>query len=118
MDYNALAASLINALKQSTNSQLGLLDVNRRNFGEDLMNRANARGTLYSSGNGAQRTRYDATQYLPKYVQTQAQDQQQELGINSQLVQTQQKIDSMNRAADELNKTDSNYYQQLLNYGK
>lgn len=114
MDYKALADALINALKQSTDAGLGLLDVQRRNTFEDINNRSAKRGTLYSTAGASQQSRYDATKYLPGRAQIQGQAQQQELSIKSNLIDTQQKIDALKRAASELNAIDDNYFNSLL----
>jgi len=114
MDYKALADALISALKQNTQAGLGLLDVQRRNTFEDVNNRSARRGTLYSTAGANQQSRYDATKYLPGKAQLQAQGQQQELTIKSNLIDTQQKIDALKRAAGELNAIDDNYFKSLL----
>lgn len=114
MDYKALADSLIQALRNSTQSSLNLIDNNRRNFTEDIRNRAAKRGTLYSSGSAAQETRYNATQYIPNRVKAESQQQSQEIAIKSDLIDTQNKITAMNKAAQELNGIDDNYFNSLL----
>jgi hypothetical protein len=114
MDYKALADALINALNQSTSAGLNLLDTQRRNTFEDINNRSAKRGTLYSTGGAAQQTRFDATKYLPARGQLQGNQQQQTLRIKGDLLDTQNKIEAMNRAAKELNSIDDNYFNSLL----
>lgn len=109
-----MAAALIKALRENTEAGLTLLDVNRRNFGEDVMNRAASRGTLYSTGGAAQQSRYDATEYMPRRSSIQLQQQGQEFNINNQLIETKNKIDAMKRATQELNKIDDKYFESLL----
>lgn len=114
MDYNALANALIDALKQSTSAGLAQLDMARRNTFEDMNNRSSKRGTLYSTGGGAQQSRYDGTTYLPNQAKLRSQEQTGILGIKSNLISTQQKIDAMNKAASQLNSIDDNYFNSLL----
>lgn len=102
-DVNKLAQQLINALRDSTSSQVDLLGLNRRNFFEDGMNRAASRGTLYSGGNQAQQTRYEGSTYLPAVTQARSQGLQQEIGIKSDVLETKRKIEAQKRAAKEIN---------------
>lgn len=114
LDYRAMANALIQALNGSTQAGLNKLDIDRRNFAEDINNRAAKRGTLYSTGGAAQRSRYDATQYLPGRSQLISNQQQQELRIRGDVAATAQKIDAINKAADELNGIDDAYFESLL----
>lgn len=114
MDYQALANQLIEALKNSTTAGLDQLRMSRRNTFEDLNNRAAKRGTLYSTGGAAQQSRFDATKYLPGQAQLLGTQQQNEIKIKSDLLDTQRKIEAMNKAASELNKQDDAFFQSLL----
>lgn len=109
-----MADALISALKSSTNAGMAQLDMSRRNFGEDINNRAAKRGTLYSTAGANQRSRYDATTYIPGQAQLLGNQQQQELKIRGDVAATQQKIESLNRAASELNGIDDAYFDSLL----
>lgn len=102
-DLNALAQSLINALKRSTESSINLLGVQRRNSFEDVMNRSAARGTLYSGAGGAQQSRYDGERYLPAVTQQREQLAQKTIGIQGDLLNTNRKIESLQRSANEIN---------------
>ncbi len=102
-DLNALAQSLIDALKRSTQSSIDLMGIQRRNFFEDGLNKAARRGTLYSGANAAQQTRYEGATYLPSVTQARSKSEQQQIGIKTDLLNTQRKIDAQNRAAAELN---------------
>lgn len=103
MDINAIAQQLINALRRSTESAVEFQGLQRRNFFEDTMNRGAARGTLYSTAGANQQSRYDATTYLPGVTDARQQQQQQEIKIKGDVLDTQRKIDSINRSAKELN---------------
>lgn len=114
MDYKALADALISALRDSTNSQLNLTDMNRRNYFEDINNRGAKRGTLFSTAGANQRSRYDAGTYLPARAGLQGSQQQKELNIKNDLLTTASKIEAMKKAAAELNAIDDNYFNSLL----
>jgi MFS superfamily sulfate permease-like transporter len=114
MDYRALADALISALNNSTQASITQLDMTRRNTFEDINNRGAKRGTLYSTAGANQQSRFDATKYLPAKAQVQANQQQQTIKIKSDLIETQQKIDAMNKAASQLNGIDDNYFNSLL----
>jgi hypothetical protein len=113
-DFNALANALLAALGQQTNAGISQMGVQRRNTFEDFNNRAAKRGTLYSTGGGAQRSRYDATTYVPGKAQLQGNQLQQEIKVKGDILTTQRKIDAMNKAATELNGIDDNYFKSLL----
>lgn len=114
MDYKQLANALIEALRESANSQLNVLDVNRRNHFEDINNRGAKRGTLFSTAGANQQSRYDARTYLPGRAEIRAGLQQKELGIKNDLLTVTSKIEAMKRAASELNAIDDNYFNSLL----
>lgn len=113
-DYNALAASLIQALKDSASAGLKQFDAARRNTFEDINNRGAKRGTLYSTAGANQQSRYDATTYIPGKTQLQGKEQTQEIQVKSDLLDTQRKIDALNKSAAQLNGIDDNYFNSLL----
>ena len=113
-NYQKLADALITALKSSTDSGLANIDIQRRNFGEDTMNRANARGTLYSTSPAYIKSREDAAKFLPASAKLREGYLVGKLGIKTNLLDTQQRIQSLNRAAKELGKMSNNYFDSLL----
>lgn len=100
---NQIAQQLINALREQTEANINLLGMQRRNRHEDILNRSASRGTLYSSGGGAQQVRFDAQSWLPAVTEARGRQQQQELNIRGDLLDVQRKIQSQKRAAAELN---------------
>lgn len=102
-DINQLAQQLITALRNSTEAGIELEGLKRRNTFEDQLNTGAARGTLYSTAGRNQQSRYDGSTYLPAVTQARGGLAQQEISIKSNLIDNQRKIDSMNRAAREIN---------------
>jgi hypothetical protein len=114
VNYDELAASLIKALKDSTQSGFKLLDSQRDNYFADLNNAAAAEGTLYSTSGADQRSRYNAAKYLPQQAKLRSNEQTQEFKITGNLLDTKNKIDAMNKAAKTLNGIDDSYFNSLL----
>lgn len=102
-DVNKLASELIKALTKSTDQAINLLGIQRRNSFEDMANRSNKQGTLYSGARGAQQSRFDGTSYIPAVAQARNQLTQQKITIKGDVLDTKRKIAAMNRAAKELN---------------
>lgn len=102
-DINQLAKQLITALKSSTESGIAFQGMQRRNFFEETQNRAAQKGTLYSTGPRGQQLKYEGETYLPAVTQAKQKQQQAEITIGSDLLETKRKIDALNRSAKELN---------------
>lgn len=102
-DYKKLADALIKALTQSTEASLTNLDIGRRNYFEDTMNKANSGGTLYSTTPSYIQSRYDASTYLPSKAAAREKLNTATISIKGNLLDTKRQIDSVNRAAKELN---------------
>lgn len=113
-NINQIATALIDALRQATSAGIGQMDMQRRNTFEDINNRGAKRGTLYSTAGANQQSRYNGTTYLPGVAKLQSGQQMQELSVRGNLLDTQNKIDAMNKAANELNGIDENYFNSLL----
>lgn len=103
MDFNAIAQQLIDAIKAQSTAGIAQLGQSRRNDFSTIMNRANAKGTLYSTDASQQKTKYDANTYLPKLATLQATPLNSELSIRTNLAETQAKIDAINKSASQLN---------------
>lgn len=109
MDYNAIAQQLIDAFQKSSEADLKGIEATKRNEFVKINNSNNARGSLYSTQGGQQRTQFISQKYLPAVAQAQQKPLLAKLDILGQTTDIARQIQSMNRAADELNKVVFDY---------
>lgn len=100
---NALAQQLIDAVTASSGAELKSLDTQRDNQFSLINNKANANGTLYSTQPGFQKSAFVAEKYQPAVAAAKLRPLTEKLNILGQATDITRTIDSMNRAADELN---------------
>ena len=103
MDYNAIAQQLIQAVTDASNAQLKTLDVQRDNQFATINNQANASGTLYSTQPGFKKSQFVADKYMPAVAEAKLKPLTEKLNILGQATEITRSIDSMNKAAKELN---------------
>lgn len=114
MDANSLANQLIEAIKKQSQQGLVSLEQTRKNDFMGIMNRANARGSLYSTQPQTLKTQYNANTYMPKKTALEQAPLTQEISIRSGLVDTQREIDTMMRSATELNNLKFDQYGEIV----
>lgn len=102
-DLKAIAQQLIDAVQASSEASLKSLDATKRNTFADINNANNARGSLYSTQGGRQRTRWIGSTYMPAQAKLRQQPVLAKFNTLSQIQDSQRKIDSLTRAAAELN---------------
>lgn len=104
MDYNAMAQQLIDAVTAASNAEVKALDVKKGNEFATINNQANANGTLYSTQPGFKKTAYIGSTYEPAVAAAKLKPLTTKMEALSQATSIARSIDSMNRAANELNK--------------
>lgn len=109
MDFNAIAQQLIDAVTKASSDQLQSLGQQRQNEFAKINNTNNARGTLYSTQGGYQRTSFDASKYLPAVAEAKQKPLRVRMDVASQIKDVTNQIDAMTRATNALNKMDYNY---------
>jgi len=103
MDYNNLAQQLIDAVTAASNAEVASLDVKKGNDFSQINNTANANGTLYSTQPGFKKTAYIGNTYEPAVAAAKLKPLTTKMEALSQATSIARSIDSMNRAANELN---------------
>lgn len=103
MNPQDIANQLIAAIEKQSQEGLVSLEQDRRNDQVGIMNRANARGSLYSTQPQTQKLRQDAAVYLPKQATLRSAPLMSKLSIQSGLIDTQRQIDALNKSAAEIN---------------
>lgn len=109
MDYNAMAQQLIDAVTAASNAEVAALDVRKGNDFATINNQANANGTLYSTQPGFKKTAYIGNTYEPAVAAAKLKPLTAKMDALSQATTLARSIDSMNRAANELNKVVFDY---------
>lgn len=109
MDYNNLAQQLIDAVTAASNAEVAQLDVKKGNDFATINNQANANGTLYSTQPGFKKSAYLGSTYAPAVASAKLKPLTTKLQLVSQATEIARSIDSMNRAADDLNKVVFDY---------
>lgn len=102
-DYKTLAEQFLAAITEASNAQISANGINLQNTNASINNQANAKGTLYST-----EPAFRQTQAAAKNVQNNSAINKSLLentfSVRSSILDTQHKIEAMNRAASELNK--------------